>query len=306
TRGLQANSVTAIELVTADGRPRRVDAENEPDLFWALRGGGGNFGVVTAIEFSLFEITSVYAGMMLWPIERATEVLEAYSRWTETADEDVTSTGRLLNLPPIPDIPEPFRGRSFVGIEAVFLGGQQVGEPSLAEIRALEPELDTFADIPMPALSQMHMDPEHPVPGVGDGMLLEEFGPEAISALVGLTGPGTNSPLLSVEIRHIGGAVARESDSHGVLASIEAPFALFGVGIPMTPEMRAAIEGTLDGMRLSMAPYIASQAYFNFSERAADPANFYGAAERYARLCEIKSMVDPDGMFRANHALRQT
>ena len=262
--------------------------------------------MVTAIEFSLFEIPSVYAGMMLWPIERATEVLEAYSRWTETADEDVTSTGRLLNLPPIPDIPEPFRGRSFVGIEAVFLGGQEIGERSLAEIRALEPELDTFADIPMPALSHMHMDPEHPVPGVGDGMLLEEFGPEAISALVGLTGPGTNSPLLSVEIRHIGGAVARESDNHGVLASIEAPFVLFGVGIPMTPEMGAAIEGTLDGMRSSMAPYIASQAYLNFSERSADPATFYGAAERYARLCEIKSVVDPDGMFRANHSLRQS
>ena len=301
--GIAANSVVAIEIVTADGALVRTDADNQPDLFWALRGGGGNFGVVTAIEFSLFEITSVYAGMMLWPIERATEVLEAYSRWTETADEDVTSTGRLLNLPPIPDIPEPFRGRSFVGIEAVFLGGQGVGERSLAEIRALGPELDTFADIPMPALSQMHMDPEHPVPGVGDGILLEEFGPEAISALLGITGPGTNSPLLSVEIRHIGGAVAREGDGHGVLASIEAPFALFGVGIPMSPEMGAAIGGTLDGMRSSMAPYIASQAYFNFSERSADPATFYGAAERYARLCEIKSMVDPGGMFRANHAL---
>src|SRR6478672_3234269 len=174
--GIAANSVVAIEIVTADGTLVRADADNQPDLFWALRGGGGNFGVVTAIEFSLFEITSVYAGMMLWPVERATEVLEAYSRWTETADEDVTSTGRLLNLPPIPDIPEPFRGRSFVGIEAVFLGGQEIGERSLAEIRALEPELDTFADIPMPALSHMHMDPEHPVPGVGDGMLLEEFG----------------------------------------------------------------------------------------------------------------------------------
>ena len=157
----------------------------------------------------------------------------------------------------------------------------------------------------MPALSQMHMDPEHPVPGVGDGILLDEFGPEAISALLGITGPGTNSPLLSVEIRHIGGAVAREGDGHGVLASIEAPFALFGVGIPMSPEMGAAIGGTLDGMRSSMAPYIASQAYFNFSERSTDPATFYGAAERYARLCKIKSMVDPVGMFRANHALSQ-
>jgi hypothetical protein len=301
--GLATNHVVAIEIVTADGKLVRTDSCNQPDLFWALRGGGGNFGVVTAIEFELFEISSVYAGMMLWPIERATEVLEAYSRWTETVDENVTSTGRLLNLPPIPDIPEPFRGRSFVGMEAVFLGGQGVGEESLAEIRALEPELDTFAEISMPALSHMHMDPEHPVPGVGDGMLLDEFGPDAISKVVALTGPGTNSPLLSVEIRHIGGAVALDGDGHGVLGSIEAPFVLFGIGIPMTPEVGQAIVGTLDAMRSSMAPYIASQSYFNFAERAADPATFYGSPERYERLCEIKSAVDPDGMFRGNHTL---
>ena len=302
--GIAANSVVAVEIVKADGTLVRASADNESELFWAIRGGGGNFGVVTAIEFRLYPIATVYAGMMLWPLERATEVLEAYSAWTETADEDVTSCGRVLNLPPIPDIPEPFRGRSFVGIEAVFLGGQEAGEQSIARFRAMEPELDTFATIPMPALSHMHMDPEHPVPGVGDGMLLDDFGPEAIAALLAHTGPGTNSPLLSVEIRHIGGAAAREPEGAGAIGSIEAPFVLFGVGIPMSPEVGAAIEVTLDGITEAMAPYVASQRYFNFAERPADPATFYGSDERYERLCQIKATVDPDGMFRGNHAIR--
>jgi UDP-N-acetylenolpyruvoylglucosamine reductase len=302
--GIAANSVVAVDVVKADGTLVRASADNESELFWAIRGGGGNFGVVTAIEFTLYPIATVYAGMMLWPLERATEVLEAYSAWTETVDEDVTSTGRVLNLPPIPDIPEPFRGRSFVGIEAVFLGGQEAGEPSIAGFRALEPELDTFATIPMPALSHMHMDPEHPVPGVGDGMLLDEFGPETIAALMPYIGPGANSPLLSVEIRHIGGAVAREPQGAGALGSIEAPFVLFGVGIPMSPEVGAAIGVTLDGITEAMTPYVASQRYFNFAERPADPATFYGSDERYARLREIKSAVDPDGLFRGNHSIR--
>jgi hypothetical protein len=156
----------------------------------------------------------------------------------------------------------------------------------------------------MPALSHMHMDPEHPVPGVGDGMLLDEFGPETIAALMPYIGPGANSPLLSVEIRHIGGAVSREPEGAGALGSIEAPFVLFGVGIPMSPEVGAAIGVTLDGITEAMTPYVAAQRYFNFAERPADPATFYGSDERYARLCEIKSAVDPDGLFRGNHSIR--
>src|SRR5213593_65750 len=105
--GLAANSVTAIEVVTADGRIARVDRQNEPDLFWALRGGGGGFAIVTAIEFRLYPIEEVYAGILFFPIERASEVLHAWREWLPTAPEEVTSVGRLLQLPPIPEIPEP-------------------------------------------------------------------------------------------------------------------------------------------------------------------------------------------------------
>ena len=119
--GLSTNGVTAIELVTADGKLRRVDHENEAELFWALRGGGGNFGIVTALEVQLFELREVYAGALFFPLERSSEVLQAWLEWTRTVPEELTSVGRILQFPPIPEVPEHLRGRSFALVEAVFM-----------------------------------------------------------------------------------------------------------------------------------------------------------------------------------------
>jgi hypothetical protein len=160
--GLSANSVVAIELVTPDGRFRRVDADNDPDLFWGLRGGGGNFGIVTALEIRLYPIASVYAGMMFFAFERAHEVLHAWRGWTTTAPEDVTSVGRLLQFPPIPDLPPEFSGRRFVAVDAVVIGDQARGEQLLAPLRALGPEIDTFALVPPADIGELHMDPPSP------------------------------------------------------------------------------------------------------------------------------------------------
>ena len=206
--GLAASNVVSVEIVTADGAIRRIDAETDPDLFWAVRGGGGSFGAVTAIEFALFPVAEVYAGVMLWPIERASEILHAWREWTAEMPDDMTTVGRLLQLPPIPDIPEPLRGRSFVGVQAFYLGSEAEGAELVAPIRALGPEIDTVATIPAAALQHVHMDPEHPVPGLGDGMLLDDLPAAGIDALVAAAGPGSGSPLLSVEVRQLGGALA--------------------------------------------------------------------------------------------------
>jgi FAD/FMN-containing dehydrogenase len=152
SRGLSANSVTAVEIVTADGRLVRADQENEPDLFWAVRGGGGNFGVVTAIEIALYEEPELYAGAMFWPVEQAAEVLHAWREWTETVPDTVTSVGRILHFPPIPDIPEPMRGNSFVLVEAVYPGSESEGAALVAPLRGLGPAIDTFAAVPPTAL----------------------------------------------------------------------------------------------------------------------------------------------------------
>jgi hypothetical protein len=252
--GLAANSVTAIELVNADGELVRADAENESELYWALRGGGGSFGVVTALEFALYPIPEVHAGVLFFPLERGAEVLRAWRRWIEDVPDEVTSVGRFLQFPPIPDIPEPLRGGSFVVVEATSLLGEHATDELLRPLRALGPAMDTFATIPVEQLKHLHMDPEHPVPGAGDGMLLRDFTDEAIEAVVAAAGPGSGSPLLSVEVRHLGGALGRMQPGHGALATIEAGFAMFAVGISMTPELGAAVRAHIEVVQAALAP----------------------------------------------------
>ncbi|HEY2716528.1 MAG TPA: FAD-binding oxidoreductase, partial [Solirubrobacterales bacterium] len=229
--GLACNSVTAIELVDADGEIRRADAEHEIDLFWALRGGGGDFGVVTALEFELLPIASVYAGALFFPLERASEALNAWRQWSDTAPDEVTSVGRLLAFPPFPEIPEPLRGNSFAVIEAVFLGGEEEGAELIAPLRELGPDMDTFAMQPPAGIAELHMDPPEPGPALGDGMLLGELDEAALETWLGVVGPGSGSPLVSVELRHIGGTLARPAAGGGVLDAVPGNYLQFAVGI---------------------------------------------------------------------------
>ena len=301
--GMAANSVTAVELVNADGELVRADADHEPELFWALRGGGGSFGVVTALEFRLYPITEVHAGVLFFPIERGREVLAAWRRWIEDVPDEVTSVGRFLQFPPIPDLPEPLRGGSFVVVEATSLLGERETAELLQPLRELGPAMDTFATIPVEKLKHLHMDPEHPVPGAGDGMLLGDFPEAAIDELVAAAGAGSRSPLLSVEVRHLGGALARIHPGHGALATIEAGFALFAVGIAMTPEMGAAVRAHVEVVRAAMAPWDAGRDYLNFTERRERGERLFGSST-YKRLQTVKAAVDPGDVFRSNHPVR--
>jgi FAD binding domain len=232
--GLAANSVTAAELVTPDGDLVRADADHEPDLFWAVRGGGG-IGVVTALEMRLYPVGELYAGDLFFPIQRAAEVLHAWRAWTDTVPEEVSSQGRLVRLPPTPQLPGPLRGRAFVKVEAAYLGDAGTGAELTQPLRRLGPELDTFAAIPPPALGQLHMDPGQPVPFQGAGAFLSGFPAAAIDALVGLAGPDAGTLLASVEVGHMGGALARPAPGGGAQPSIDANYLLVAVGAIPAP-----------------------------------------------------------------------
>jgi FAD/FMN-containing dehydrogenase len=297
--GIGANQVTAVELVTADGRFVRADRENEPDLFWAVRGGGGAFGVVTAIEFNLFPVTEVYAGILWFPIERAAEVLKAWRTWTDTVPEELTSVGRLLQFPPIPEIPEPVRGKSFAIVEAIYLGDDASGAELLAPLRALGPVMDTVATIPVQELGHLHMDPEEPAPAAGDGGMLEDVDDDLIEALVEHT---VGTPLLSVELRHLGGAVARPRPEHGAIAAFESPYLMFGVGITPTPEALEAVEASTAALRRAIAAWESNHTYMNFAETRRRSGTLFSETA-YARLRRIKAKVDPQNVIRSNHPL---
>ncbi|RXZ39434.1 FAD-binding oxidoreductase, partial [Agromyces binzhouensis] len=178
--GLAANHVVAVELVTADGEFRRVDAQHDPELFWAVRGGGGDFGVVTALEFGLFEIEQVVAGALFFPIERTEEVLQAWAEWTRSVPDTVTSVGRVLRFPPMPELPPFLSGQSFVLVEAVIQDSADRADALLAPLRALGPAMDTVHPQAPAELLQLHMDPPGPTPGHGDGMTLADLPAEAV------------------------------------------------------------------------------------------------------------------------------
>jgi FAD/FMN-containing dehydrogenase len=300
--GLATNSVLAIEVVTADGALVRCDHTTEAELFWALRGGGGSFGVVTAIEMALYPLAEVYAGTLFFPWERAREVLQAWATWTRDVPETLTSVGRLLQFPPILEIPEPLRGGKFAVVEVAYLGGTREGDELVAPLRAFGPVMDTIAMVLPDRLAQLHMDPEGPTPGIGGGRMLRALPADAVDALVDAVGPGTGSVLLSVEVRHLGGALGRSAADHGALDRLSGQYLAFGVGLPVVPEVVAPIEASLAAMQASLAPWGTATEYLNFVEEPAAASTFYDPTT-LARLQAVKAAVDPTDRFRSNHPI---
>jgi FAD binding domain/Berberine and berberine like len=300
--GLACNSVGAIELVAADGRELRADARTERDLFWALRGGGGSFGVVTALELALVPVPSLCAGVLSYPAERAIEVLHCWCDLVRAAPDELTSTARILQYPPVPMLPAHLRGRSLVHVEVVFLGGHDDAAALLAPLLALGPETDSVTTMSPAGLARLREDPPQPVPAICDSLLLRELPAAAIDAFVSATGPGSRSPLVGVELRHLGGALASAPEGAGALGSLDAEFALFAMGTATAPARVARVEAQLVRLREALAPWEAPRAFLNFVERPTDPRAFFKAGP-YRLLRQIKGQVDPNDVIRANHAI---
>jgi FAD/FMN-containing dehydrogenase len=295
--GLAANHVTAIEVVTADGRFRRATPVDHPDLFWALRGGGGNFGVVTALEFTLFPYGAVYAGMFVWPYRRHLEVVKAWHAWTQSASEDITTSFRVMHFPPSRDLPPFLSGRSVVTIDGAYAGEAQAGRAAVADLAALAPETDTWSMMSPLALSRLHLDPEQPVPVRSTSALLDDVEPGCYEALAAATQP----PLAAGEIRHLGGALARTPAGAGSLGSLRGQYLALGAGIP-TDANQPDLATALDRFRDALAPYDNGTLYYNFAEAPANAARFY-RDDAYTRLRHLRADLDPDGLIVANHPI---
>jgi FAD binding domain-containing protein/berberine-like enzyme len=300
--GLSSNSVTAIELVTADGEFRRVDHDHEPDLFWALRGGGGNFGIVTALEMELYAIPDIYAGVLFFPWERSSEVLHAWREWTETVPEEMTSVGRILQFPPMPELPDHLRGQKFAIVEGIYTGDEASGRDLMKPLRELGPAMDTFAMVEPVGLAELHMDPPTPVPYTGTGHMLGKLDAAAIDRFVAVAGPESGSTLVSSEIRHLGGELHRAKPGNGALATFEADYLTFGIGIVMDDESYKAHRASIDRHAEAFRPYDNGRQYLNFTEEHTDPARFY-TPHTYRRLRQAKRNYDPDNLIRANHPI---
>jgi FAD/FMN-containing dehydrogenase len=303
--GLAANSLTAVEVVIGDGTLVRADAETNPEIFWAVRGGGGNLGVVTALEFRMYPIETAYAGMLLWDIRHAEEVLREWAAWAPLAPDEVTTAFRVLRMPPMPALPEFIRGRQLVVIDGAVLGSDELGQELLGGLRALCPEMDTFARVPARSLVRLHMDPEGGAPFASDSAMLGSLPDEGVDTFLEQVGPDAQTSLLMAELRQLGGALGRPHEGAGVLSHLEAEFVSFAGAIAATPEIGA--QGRADAVRLTgaLTPYANGKQYLNFAENPVDAKTAY-ADGVWTQLKGIRSAVDPHGLFAANHPVPRT
>lgn len=299
--GLSTDSVNRFELITANGEMLNVSATENADLFWGLRGGGGNFGVVTGMEIRLYPVTTVYGGNLFYPIHKAKEVYAHYRRWIANAPDELTSSVVLMNFPPFPSVPDFLRGQSFVIVRGCYSGSVEQGEELLKHWRTWEaPLMDGFTAMPFSQVAAISNDPVDPMPSHSSGMWLNDISDETVDALIRYAVPRNGPPLLAfAEVRHAGGAISRVDQQSAAYGNRDAQHILQVVGGAPTPEILEAVKQHIAQLKRALTPHLHGGVYMNFLEgyeaREATRAGF--PPENLQRLQMLKSKYDPKNCF---------
>ncbi|WP_372666493.1 FAD-binding protein [Amycolatopsis kentuckyensis] len=308
--GLAANSVRAVELVTADGEHRRLDAETDPEAFWAVRGGGGGLGVVTAVEVDLFPAAKVVTGAAFWPAAHADRLFKQWREWTADAPDTVTTALRVMNLPDLPQIPEALRAGPVLGIDGVVLSPSagdlplaraQAGD-LLGPLRAIaEPVFDTWHEGGPEDVPATHMDPADPAPVHGDHLLLGDLDDEGGRRFTRIIGERRGSPLVTTELRQLGGAFGRPDPAGGALSHLPAGFAYVAAGVPFGDVTIQSIVDTLATAREALTPWDTGLTTPTLVETPEQPQGIL-APDTIAAVDRVRDRLDPDGLFRQDIA----
>lgn len=303
--GYAADHVRAMDVVTADGRLRRVDAAHEPELFWALRGGKGNFGVVVSMEIDLFPVAELYGGGLYFGEEQAAAALHAYVRWTGGVPEEMSSSVQLIRYPDLPVVRPELRGRFVTHLRIAWSGEAAEGERLVRPLRAVGPVLkDTVGRMPYREVGSIHHEPPMPVAVYDRNTALHPLPPEAVDTLLGLAGPASGAPYFA-EVRHHGGAYARPPRTANAVAGRDAEFMLFTTSL-LEPGGTAAARAVHDRLYAAMRPWSTGGAFVNFfGVDDTDPATVltaYAPAD-HARLARAKAAYDPGNLFRITYAV---
>jgi FAD/FMN-containing dehydrogenase len=305
--GFAADRVRSLEIVTGDGRLRTVTADDDTGLFWGVRGGKGNLGIVTAMEIDLVLLPRLYGGAMFFAAEDSAKVLHAWRDWVDTVPEEMTSSVALLRLPDIDVVPPPLRGKLTLHVRIAYIGEACNGEKLVAPLRAVAtPMIDLVRDMPVTESDSIHMDPTDPQPAWHDGRLLSSFPAEAVDALLATAGPDVDVPLIFAEVRHMGGALGRPAAVPNAVAGRDGAFSLFVLGPAMTG-LTPAVEAAGTRVIEALAPWQTTGRLYNFlgttDKGSAAVAAAYRPADA-ARMQELKDRFDPHGIFRHGHSLQ--
>ncbi|WP_100812508.1 FAD-binding oxidoreductase [Microbacterium sp. BR1] len=294
--GLGVNAVRAVQMVTADGSLVRASAEENEDLFWAVRGGSGAFGIVVSLEIELLPYADVFAGMLLWDASHTPVVSRAWKDWTSSVPESVTSTLRVLHLPPLPELPPFLSGRSVVVIDGAVLESDARAAELLLPLRELAPEVDTFARIPAAALVQVHMDPPQPTPAMTRHRMLGSLPDEAVAAFVAVS---EDPALFIAELRHVGGAASRPVPGGGAVSALAGDYVVHAIAVAPVPEAVPPALAAATAFVEAFEPWAHDALALTFLDGGMDRAFGFGAS--LDRLRAVKAQWDPRNVFAASN-----
>jgi hypothetical protein len=303
--GFGADLVRGVELVTADGSIRQVDAESDPELFWAVRGGKGNFGLITSLEIGLVPVTTIYGGAVFFAAASAHDVLHSFRAWAPTLPDPSSTSIALLNFPPLPELPEPLRGAYVVMLRFAHNGSDAEGAELLAPmLESGQVLLSGMGAMPYTNVDAIHQDPTDPMPVWEKGALLRELSSEAVDALLAVAGPGASTVLTMVELRLMGGALGRQPEVPNAVSGREGAYSLLALGV-LAPGIEELVPGLGTAVLEAMTPWSTSTSMLNWLGATATPAQVARAwtPDVHRRLMEVKRAVDPGDVFRFGHAL---
>ncbi|WP_016909554.1 FAD-binding oxidoreductase [Streptomyces xiaopingdaonensis] len=301
--GYAAEHARSFDLVTADGHRQTVDADHEPDLFWALRGGKGNFGVVTSMEIGLLPVSRLHGGGLYFGADDAERALHAYLRWVRDVPEEMTSSIQLMHHPDLPQIPEELRGRYIAHVRIAHCGAPDEGEEYTAALRgAAAPLLDTVRTMPYTEAGSIHHEPPDPMPTFDRNSALTDLTDATADALLAHCGPRSEAPYV-VELRHHGGAYARPDEDGIPVTGRDAAFLLFTTSLLEPGDYRQA-RAEHDRLHEAAAPWATHRTFVNFLGVDDAPHTRVATAyepDAYARLRALKAAYDPTNLFRVNY-----
>ena len=297
TFGLAADRVRAFEVVTGDGVLRRVTPSLHPDLFFALRGGKGVGGIVTAVEFDLISLPTFYGGALYFDGADIPAVIERWRYWSVALPEEATTSFVILQLPDAPEFPPFLAGRMSIGVRFLWVGDAAEGERRLASMRDAAPMLfDDVAVKPYTAVDSVHADPVDPMPVIDRGMLLTSLPDEAVRRFLAMVGPGSESPQVAVEIRQAGGALGRSGAHESAFDHRDARYSVLTIGIAMDPRVAPHSATLFD----ALSDWDTGGVWPNFAPPH-DPASARRAyrSSTLARLAAVADRYDPDHVLAA-------
>ena len=300
SHGFSSDYLRSVQIVAGTGELVTASADENPDLFWALRGGKGGLGIVVEATVDLVELSTLYGGTMFFDAADGTAVLGGWIAWGRDADERVSSSLAIIKFPDLDVVPPPLRGRHLIGIRFAFPGDSAEGEALAAPLRALAPvRLDGVAELPAGQIARVHNDPTNPGPGWGRGAALGELDDAFVEAFLGQLGEGTRTPFIVAELRLLGGAVSRDVAGGSAIGGRDVAHVLHLVGAPDPSLFATVLPGAADALLAELGTWISPVSTINWVSDPTDPVGFASAwtAETRERLARVRAQYDPDRVF---------